>query len=599
MSDIATVSGPRASRITAAISPSRRKTARLTTSDDPLRGLLWLVTLMLTLGMVVLLGVFVYFARQQDLTAVRASVTIVRSGLENRERELARIVRDLAWSDDSVAHLVEFFDPAWAEAAIGPMQVEENSIDASYVIDPENQTILAYRHGQRDNIDAFHALSGGLDELLSSSRASPRGALRAAAGVLMFEGAPHLVVAGAITTRTGSISWTFHARRWVIVLVRPLDPAFVTRLGTDLHINDLRLVGPDGVTLAGSLPLVSPDGPVIGLLTWSPELPARQLFIGIGPIAAGIGVVVMALYGLFLLRSRQVGILLARQAKVIEHVHEGLILTDPFGIITGWNAGAARMFGYSRAEVIGRSAAMLLTTPASNSEVGAIVRSFDEGRESADLELFMCRKEGAAFPVQLFLSPIRDGGGKTVGTIGYHVDISARKQLEHRLEQLATIDELTGAYNRRHLLQHGTVEMERARRFKRALSFLFIDLDHFKAVNDRFGHGFGDMVLSTLAQTCRNLLRPADMLVRYGGEEFVVVMPETSQEQAVLVASRLASRVRETVYSNEPPFRGLTISIGITTLRNSDETLEKILERADKAMYRAKELGRDRIEVAA
>ena len=598
MSDIATSSGPRASRITTAISPSLHKTARFTTSDDPLRGLLWLATLMLTLGIVAVMGVLVYFARQQDLTAIRASVTIVRSGLENRERELARIVRDLAWTDDATAHLVEFFDPIWAEAALGPPQVEENSIDASFVIDPEDQTILAYRHGKRDDHDAFHALSGGLGELLSSSRASPRGALRAAAGVLMFEGAPHLVVAAAITTRTGSILWTFHARRSVIVLVRPLDPAFVTRLGTDLHINDLRLVGPDGVTLAGSLPLVSPDGPVIGLLTWSPELPARRLFIGIAPIVAGVGFVVIVLYGLFLLRSRQVGILLARQARVIEHVHEGLILTDPFGIITGWNAGAARMFGYSRAEIIGRSAAALLATPGSDVEIGAIVQSFDDGRESADLELLMHRKGGDDFPVQLFLSPIRDGAGKTAGTIGYHVDISGRKQLEKRLEQLATIDELTSAYNRRHLLQHGPIEIERARRFKRALSFLFIDLDHFKAVNDRFGHGFGDLVLSTVAQTCRDLLRPADMFVRYGGEEFVVVMPETSQEQAALVASRLASRVRETVYSSEPPFQGLTISIGVTTLRDSDETLENILERADKAVYRAKELGRDRVEVA-
>jgi diguanylate cyclase (GGDEF)-like protein/PAS domain S-box-containing protein len=256
------------------------------------------------------------------------------------------------------------------------------------------------------------------------------------------------------------------------------------------------------------------------------------------------------------------------------------------------------MFGYERAEMMGKPAGMLLTTAESDAELGAIVRSFDHGREYADLEVSMRAKTGEDFPVQLFLSPIRDAAHRTVGTIGYHVDISERKRLEGRLEQLATVDELTGAYNRRYLLEHGPIELERARRFKRGLSFLFIDLDHFKAVNDRFGHGFGDMVLATFAHTCRSVLRPPDIFVRYGGEEFVIVMPETNEEQATTVAARLAKRVRETVFSSNPPFQGLTISVGVTAFRDTDKGITEILDRADKAVYRAKQLGRDRVETA-
>jgi diguanylate cyclase (GGDEF)-like protein/PAS domain S-box-containing protein len=568
-------------------------------AQDPLRGLLWLVTLMLGLGVLTLLVVVAFFAREQDRAAVNSSMAVARSALEVRQSELSRIVRDIAWNDEAVAKLVLTIDPAWAEATIGPIQVQNNSIDASFVVDGTDRTIMAFVHGHPARADAFRALSGGLDELLAYSRGSPRYTSRAAAGFLTFEGTPHLVVASAITPEPDSTPWPYGVPKSVIVLARPLDPAFLGRLGNDFHIDDLRLVRTKNSALGAALPLNSPDGPPVGTLTWSPDQPARKLVIGTGPIAGVIAAAMIVLYWLFLRRSRRVGVVLARQARIIEHVHEGLILTDSFGIIGGWNAGSERTFGYTRAEVIGRSAAMLLATSDAADEVGTIVRSFDGGRESADLELLMRRKNGESFPVQLLLSPIKDANGRAVGTIGYHVDISERKKLEDRLERLATVDELTTAYNRRYLLSHGPIEMERARRFKRQLSFLFIDLDHFKSVNDRFGHGFGDLVLSTFAQTCRSVLRPPDMFVRYGGEEFVVVMPETSEEQAVAVAARLSDHVRETLFSTDPPFQGLTISVGATTLRDSDKGIEEILDRADKAVYRAKELGRDRIELAA
>ena len=255
--------------------------------------------------------------------------------------------------------------------------------------------------------------------------------------------------------------------------------------------------------------------------------------------------------------------------------------------------------GYSREEAIGRHAGELVASPAVVDAIWEVVRGFESGGEHGDLELIMRRKDGQTLPVQLLLSPIKDDEGRSIGTIGYHIDISERKKLEAQLERLATIDELTGAFNRRHLLKQGRLEIERARRFKRQVSILFMDLDHFKSVNDRFGHGFGDLVLVTFADTCRHVLRPSDMFVRYGGEEFVVLLPETDQEQAVAAAARLADRLRQTVFSLDPPFRGLTVSIGVATLRDSDNDIEQVLTRADKATYRAKELGRDRIELAA
>jgi diguanylate cyclase (GGDEF)-like protein len=106
-------------------------------------------------------------------------------------------------------------------------------------------------------------------------------------------------------------------------------------------------------------------------------------------------------------------------------------------------------------------------------------------------------------------------------------------------------------------------------------------------------------VLSTFSDICRNALRPSDVFARFGGEEFLVMLPETGLDPAIAVAQRLIAHVRETVFSINPPLRSLTTSAGVTAIRGVDDTIEAVLERIDKALYRAKELGRDRIESVA
>jgi diguanylate cyclase (GGDEF)-like protein len=178
-------------------------------------------------------------------------------------------------------------------------------------------------------------------------------------------------------------------------------------------------------------------------------------------------------------------------------------------------------------------------------------------------------------------------------------DITQSKTLEARLELLAAVDELTGAYNRRSILAQAEVELRWARRFNRPLAFLFLDIDHFKQVNDRFGHKIGDLVLSTFSDVCRNALRPSDMFARIGGEEFLVMLPETGLAGAIAAAQRVAAHLRQAVFSVNPPVRGLTTSMGVTAIRGADDTIEAARARIDRALYRAKELGRDRIEAEA
>jgi diguanylate cyclase (GGDEF)-like protein len=124
-----------------------------------------------------------------------------------------------------------------------------------------------------------------------------------------------------------------------------------------------------------------------------------------------------------------------------------------------------------------------------------------------------------------------------------------------------------------------------------------MDIDHFKQVNDHYGHKFGDLVLATFSTICQSKLRPSDVFARYGGEEFILMLPETDITQAGVVAERLRVALRQTDFGDNPVMHGIGVSVGITGLRGPQDTLSAILERVDRALYRAKAGGRDRVEV--
>jgi two-component system cell cycle response regulator len=173
-----------------------------------------------------------------------------------------------------------------------------------------------------------------------------------------------------------------------------------------------------------------------------------------------------------------------------------------------------------------------------------------------------------------------------------------RRNYERSLE-LALVDPLTGAYNRRYLEQHLPKMFARARDTKRPLSVLSFDLDHFKSVNDTYGHDAGDVVLKTVVERVTKSLRPMDLVVRMGGEEFAVIMPETEPKTALAVGERLRKIIESAPVSLPGRDEGVpvTISLGISSLTDdaASETPERLLKRADQALYKAKEGGRNRV----
>jgi diguanylate cyclase (GGDEF)-like protein len=166
----------------------------------------------------------------------------------------------------------------------------------------------------------------------------------------------------------------------------------------------------------------------------------------------------------------------------------------------------------------------------------------------------------------------------------------ATERLREELEHLATHDSLTDAFTRRHMNEALAQELERSRRQGRDLSLLAMDLDHFKSINDTYGHQAGDRVLIEFVADVRTLLRRHDQLGRFGGEEFVVLLPETNADTALSIAERI--RVMMATRKS-----GCTVSIGVTSRMNDSDTVDALLARADAAMYRAKSNGRNRVEL--
>lgn len=267
-------------------------------------------------------------------------------------------------------------------------------------------------------------------------------------------------------------------------------------------------------------------------------------------------------------------------------------MIDQRGCFVRWNDKLCEISAYSPAEVAGMSALQLFdpaTAPLIRERIGEV---FALGESAVEAPL--CTKDGRLIPY--YFTGRRTLLGDKPYLVGLGTDITARKVLEAELERQAHEDSLTGTATRRYFLELAEKELARTRRYGCPLSFLMLDIDQFKAINDRFGHGAGDRVLRYLAGTYRQTLRTVDIVGRIGGDEFAIILPETGRDQAHEVAQRL----RQAIAELEIPLDGgrvlrCTASIGASTLDGALDSIDELFRRADEALYRAKTAGRDRV----
>lgn len=178
--------------------------------------------------------------------------------------------------------------------------------------------------------------------------------------------------------------------------------------------------------------------------------------------------------------------------------------------------------------------------------------------------------------------------------------IDELNQLRERVSQLkeSVVDQLTGLYSRPHFFDLAQHEFVRARRFKRPLSVIMLDIDELKYINETYGHAIGDQVLSTVADRCKTNVRYVDILGRYGGEEFVALLPEADIERAKQIADRVKRLVAETPIPTQSGSITVTVSMGVADLAEDTPNMPVLLDRAEKAVHFAKQGGGDRVETA-
>ena len=288
--------------------------------------------------------------------------------------------------------------------------------------------------------------------------------------------------------------------------------------------------------------------------------------------------------------------------KLLENLYDGVYYVSRGRRILYWNKGAERISGYSADEVLGSYCYANILDHID--EKGChfcrrgcpLAKAIRKG-ETLSARVELRHKEGRRVPVDVCVMPVHDDDGKIVGGVEVFRDATPQVALETaftEMQHLAERDPLTGIANRRHLEMMLEMRVEMLRKTGIPCSIIMADLDHFKEVNDTWGHSVGDQALIGFAGMLKDTCRNTDVVGRLGGEEFLVILPESPLANAVAIAERMRASTPR-VAPAELGERQLTASFGVV-LAELGDTVEHLSARVDAALYRAKQKGRNRVE---
>jgi diguanylate cyclase (GGDEF)-like protein/PAS domain S-box-containing protein len=280
--------------------------------------------------------------------------------------------------------------------------------------------------------------------------------------------------------------------------------------------------------------------------------------------------------------------------KVIDAVPAPIFFKDEHGVYLGCNRAFEGFIGVSPQDIVGKTVYDVAPKHLADVYHKADADLMNAGGQQV-YEAQVKFKDGSLREVVFHKAVFARGDGSKGGLVGAMLDITERKVLEGQLERLATLDPLTGIYNRRTFMSLATRDLSRCRREQQQLSLLVLDLDHFKQVNDTYGHAAGDAVLLHLANLMHAEVRQHDIIARAGGEEFFVSLGNTGLAAAELLAQRLCRSLAAGPVEHDGRRIEVTASIGVADCDPRRDTIETALQRADAALYEAKRRGRNRV----
>jgi diguanylate cyclase (GGDEF)-like protein/PAS domain S-box-containing protein len=291
--------------------------------------------------------------------------------------------------------------------------------------------------------------------------------------------------------------------------------------------------------------------------------------------------------------------------EIIDNLYDGIYFVDRDRVITYWNKGAERITGYSAAQTVGRACRdnLLNHVTANGGELCThncpLAAVMEDGTER-EVEVFLHHADGHRVPVLVRATALRDSEGQIIGaieTFSKNAIVTDTRRRLQEMRRMAMTDPLTGIGNRRYLEGRLKAALAVVQNSPSLVGLLFIDVDHFKRVNDTYGHNTGDDVLRMVANTLHYSLRATDTLGRWGGEEFIGILYEMQNKDNL---QAIAEKGRALVEYSRLDLNGrglaVTVSIGATLLSAAD-TPELLVQRADGLMYMSKQAGRNRITI--
>lgn len=290
----------------------------------------------------------------------------------------------------------------------------------------------------------------------------------------------------------------------------------------------------------------------------------------------------------------------AQLQQLINLVPLPLFYKDAEGRYRGCNQAFCEFFVCQPEDILGKD--VYQTCSPEQAEIFAEKdrQLFDQPGKQ-EYETVLTNKRGEAFYVRFNKSTVTDDDGRVIGIVGLILDITESKNLQQKLERLSRFDELTGLINRREGLAAATRLHNQSERELSSYAILLLDIDHFKKVNDNYGHASGDKVLQSISSVLVESLRSYDICCRWGGEEFVICLANIDLQGAKDIAERIRRDCSQNqVQLNDGQSVAVTISIGITMHQGEPgvhQELHQLLEKADKALYQAKAAGRNQIKV--
>jgi diguanylate cyclase (GGDEF)-like protein/PAS domain S-box-containing protein len=291
--------------------------------------------------------------------------------------------------------------------------------------------------------------------------------------------------------------------------------------------------------------------------------------------------------------------------RILDNLYDGVYFVDRQRRIGYWNRGAERLTGFASREVLGTCCSdnILMHVDETGKslcrESCPLAETMEDGTPR-EAEVYLHHKLGHRVPVLVRTSPVRNAQGEIAGGVEIFSANAGQLAVRERMEELekaVLLDPLTEAGNRRLAESVMRANLNALERYRWPFAVLFLDVDRFKEVNDRFGHDVGDQVLRMVATTLRNSVRLSDVVCRWGGEEFVVLLMNPHPGEAKTVAERIRALVESSSLSVERGRLTVTVSVGVAEARAGD-AVNTLLRRADEALYRAKAAGRNQVYLA-